>query len=132
MIHVLVRAPCASPAEQARLLRLTIGRPAAASRPRLPLTAGKGPRHPHVYRRLHRAQIFVQYTQRGHRDAREHKLRVRGDVPAGEDDAGVDDLGVPEHVHRAHRPHGHVVAAMPAVITVVHREGSALLMLKKG
>ena len=65
---------------------------------------------------LEDTEILVQDAEEDDGEEGEGKLEVRVDVPGLEDDAGVDDLGVPEHVHRAHRHR---------VSTVVHDDGSS-------
>ena len=62
---------------------------------------------------LEEAEVLVAHAEEDECDKREDELDIGMDVPGGKDDARIDDLGVPEHVHRAH---GHVVPAMSAVV----------------
>lgn len=52
-----------------------------------------------VDRPLEDAEVLVQDAKEEDSNDRADKLGVGVDVPGPEDDAGVDDLGVPEHVH---------------------------------
>ena len=69
---------------------------------------------PRVDVALEETQVFVQNAEANDGGKRKDELGARADVPGGKDDAGVDDLSVPQHVHGA--PGKHVVSA------VVHSE----------
>lgn len=63
---------------------------------------------------LEETEIFVQNAEEDDSGKREDELDVGVDVPGTKDDACIDDLGVPEHVHGTHG--GHVVPFVPAVV----------------
>lgn len=53
------------------------------------------PRNAAVHAARKRAQPLVEDAERDDREERQDEGEVRADMPSGEDDAGVDDLGVP-------------------------------------
>ena len=71
--------------------------------------------YPRVDVALEETQVFVQNAENNEGSKRQDELGARVDVPGTKDDAGVDDLGVPEHVHGAHVWH-------VAVSAVVHSQ----------
>lgn len=78
-----------------------ISLPAPAPAPVLPLRfpcgtcVRQGQRNAPVERALHAAEVLVQHTEGDDGEAREDEAGRCADVPAPEDDAGVDDVGVP-------------------------------------
>lgn len=66
---------------------------------------------------LEEAEVLVQDAEQKDCSEGKDKLSVGVNVPGGEDDTGVDDLGVPEHVHRTSGRH-----FVPFVVAVVHDE----------
>ncbi|XP_006457314.1 hypothetical protein AGABI2DRAFT_196076, partial [Agaricus bisporus var. bisporus H97] len=59
------------------------------------------------------AEIFVEDAKSDDDEEGEDEEGFGGDVPAREDDAGVHDVGVPEHTDDAGAAHSwHVVAAV--------------------
>jgi hypothetical protein len=105
-------------AQQARLFpALAGGAPPAHGGTRGSLSLVHSFLDSHIDVALEETQVFVQNAEENDGGKRKDELGARADVPGGKDDAGVDDLGVPEHMHGAHG--GHVV---PAVSAVVHSE----------
>ena len=82
--------------------------------------------YPGVDGALEETEVLVEHAQAHDGGKREDEAAGGADVPEGKDDTGVDDLGVPEHVHGAH---GHVV---PAVSAVVHSSESDVLVGREG
>jgi len=62
---------------------------------------------------LEDTNVLVEDTEKDDGEEGEDKLEICVDMPGFEDDAGVDDLGVPKHVHCAH---GHFLAVVSAVV----------------
>lgn len=61
---------------------------------------------------LEDTKVLVEDTEKDDNEEGDDKLEMRVDVPGFEDDAGVDNLGVPKHVHCAH---GHLAVASAVV-----------------
>lgn len=88
--------------QQARFLNICItfrpdtARPAPRRvAPQPPLALLERQRYVVVELALEAAQVLVEDAERSDGDARPEEGRRGADVPALEDDAGVDDLGVP-------------------------------------
>jgi len=58
---------------------------------------------------LKHTEILIEDAENDDRDTRSNKEGIGGDMPASEDDTGVDDVCVPKHVHFTHGHQGHIM-----------------------
>lgn len=64
------------------------------------------------------AEIFIEDAEGDDKEEGKEECSIRGDVPAAEDDASVDDVGIPEHIQCAF-VHGHARHVVSSVVTVL-------------
>lgn len=94
----------------------TLGRasPAYRNGTRRSLALVRALSNAYIHVTLEETEVFVQNAEENDGDKGQDESDVGADVPGRKDDASINDLGVPEHMHGTHG--GHVVPIVPAVV----------------